>query len=101
MSPMGIAVLFDRAGRKLTNKMSEEISQVKLKEPHHKAIIEEMHELWNFWDFAELQQRDGCLQFDSFYNGFMAPYFDCYRCSTMDSWLRTLAVIVAWTLSKP
>ena len=21
------------------------------------------------------------LQFDSFYNGFMAPYFGCYRCS--------------------
>jgi hypothetical protein len=21
------------------------------------------------------------LEFDSFYNGFMAPYFACYRCS--------------------
>lgn len=80
MSPMGIALLFDRAGGKLTEKMSEEISQVKLKDPHHKILIEEIRELWDFWDSAELQQRDNCLQFDSFYHGFMAPYFGCYRC---------------------
>ena len=24
--------------------------------------------------------QDGMLEFDSFYNGFMAPYFGCYRC---------------------
>ena len=80
MSPMGIALLFDRAGGKLTEKMSEEISRVKLKETHHKELIEDIRELWDFWDSAELQQRDNCLQFDSFYHGFMAPYFGCYRC---------------------
>ena len=80
MSPMGIALLFDRAGGKLTDEMSEAISQVQMKEPHHKAIIEEIRELWDFWDAAEFQKGDNCLQFDSFYHGSMAPYFGCYRC---------------------
>ena len=25
--------------------------------------------------------QDGMLEFDRFYNGFMAPYFGCYRCT--------------------
>ena len=25
--------------------------------------------------------QDGMLEYDSFYNGFMAPYFGCYRCT--------------------
>ena len=30
------------------------------------------------------------LAFDSFYNGFMAPYFSCYRCSDTIEGLRAL-----------
>ena len=30
---------------------------------------------------SSLFQKDDMLEFDSFYNGFMAPYFSCYRCS--------------------
>ena len=26
--------------------------------------------------------KDDQLEFDAFYNGFMAPYFGCYRCDT-------------------
>ena len=80
MSEVGLALLFDRSGGKLTGKMSEAIAEVNLKEPHHKAIIAEIRELWDFWDSKEVDQNDGCLQFDSFYHGFLAPYFGCYRC---------------------
>ena len=90
MSLMGIAVLFDRAGGKLTEKMSDAISHVKVKEPHHKAIIKEICELWDHWDSAELQSNDDCLQFDTFYHGFMAPYFGCYRCMDTKQALKAL-----------
>ena len=30
------------------------------------------------------------LEFDSFYNGFMAPFFGCYRCSDTKNAFRTL-----------
>ena len=80
MSGVGLALLFDRSGGKLTEKMSEAIAEVNLKEPHHNAIIAEIRELWDFWDSKEVDQNDGRLQFDSFYHGFLAPYFGCYRC---------------------
>ena len=79
-SPVGIAMLFDRSGGKLTAAMSDEIAKKKVKEPHHEVLIAEIRELWDEWDMADRVQKDNCLQFDSFYHGFLAPYFGCYRC---------------------
>ena len=79
-SKVGIAILFDRAGGKLTPAMSDIIAKVEVKAPHQKAIIDEIREIWDLWDLADVKQGDDCLQFDSFYHGFMAPYFGCYRC---------------------
>ena len=79
-SAMGIAVLFDRAGGKMTEKMSEAIAKVELQKPHHDGIVKEIRELWDEWDSREVDQKDDRLQFDSFYHGFMSPYFGCYRC---------------------
>jgi hypothetical protein len=45
------------------------------------VIIAEIRERWDTWDLKDKVQGDNMLQFDSFYNGFMAPYFACYRCS--------------------
>ena len=89
-SPMGIAVLFDRAGGKLTEQMSKVIVNTKLKDPHHQIIIKEIREFWDFWDSKEENQGDGCLQFDSFYHSFMAPYFGCYRCEDTKKSLKAL-----------
>ena len=80
MSRVGIAILFDRAGGKLTESMGDEIAKVQVKACHHKQIIEEIRELWDFWDAREEKKDDNCLEFDSFYHGFMSPYFGCYRC---------------------
>ena len=46
-SPMGVAILFDRAGGKLTDRMAEEISKVKLQAPHHANLIKEIRQLWD------------------------------------------------------
>ena len=37
--------------------------------------------MWDTWDVRDKVQGDDMLEYDSFYNGFMAPYFSCYRCN--------------------
>ena len=80
MSEMGLAVLFDRAGEQLTEKMSQAIAKVDVRQEHHKAIIEDIKGMWDIWDVQEKQRGDGRLEFDSFYHGFLSPYYGCYRC---------------------
>ena len=79
MSKVGIALLFDRSGGKITPEMSDVIAKVDVKRPHHENLIADIRKLWDSWDTRE-EQNDERLQFDSFYHGFMAPYFGCYRC---------------------
>jgi len=79
MSAVGVALLFDRSGGKLTNKMCEIIAQDKPKRAHAQKLIAEIRAMWDEWDLRD-GQKDDRLEFDAFYNGFMAPYFGCYRC---------------------
>ncbi|WP_411024945.1 hypothetical protein, partial [Salmonella sp. s54836] len=83
-SRVGIALLFDRSGGKLTKSMVDAIAEVEVKNLHHMAIIKEIRQLWNAFNLQE--EADGTdfrdsLLFDSFYHGFMAPYIGCYRCT--------------------
>ena len=80
MSRVGLAMLFDRAGGHLTEAIRDEIAKVQVQKPCHQRLIEEVRKRWDEWDLREELQNDECLEFDSFYNGFMAPYFGCYRC---------------------
>lgn len=85
MSSAGLAILFDRSGGKLTAKMRDILATVEVKSANTKRIIDEIRKQWDEFDLKEATQGgksgDDMLQFDSFYNGFMAPYFSCYRCS--------------------
>ena len=89
-SEVGIALLFDRAGGKLTEKMSSIIAAVDVVAPHHQELIKQIREEWDFWDNKEHLQKDDRLQFDSFYHCFMQPYFGCYRCETTKKGLKAL-----------
>ena len=80
MSKVGIILLFDRSGGKITPEMRDVIAKVDVKRPHHENLIADIRKLWDSWDTREEEQNDERLQFDSFYHGFMAPYFGCYRC---------------------
>ena len=80
MSRVGLAMLFDRAGGHLTEVIRDEIDKMELKKPHHQRFLADVRRRWDEWDLREEDQQDDCLEFDSFYNGFMAPYFGCYRC---------------------
>lgn len=89
-SEVGIAMLFDRSGGSLTEKMCNVIAEVDVHSAHHKALIKEIRKEWDFWDSKERLQKDDRLQFDSFYHGFMQPYFGCYRCVTTKKGLQAL-----------
>ena len=80
MSAVGLAILFDRSGGQLTEKMSEVIAQEEPKKVHAQELIAEIRAMWDEWDLREDGKRDNKLEFDAFYNGFLAPYFGCYRC---------------------
>ncbi|XP_072177566.1 uncharacterized protein [Diadema setosum] len=80
MSMVGLALLLDRAGGKLNAQMRDAIDNFKLKAPHAQSLLAEIRKTWDEWDLKEEKKGDNMLEFDSFYNGFMAPYFSCYRC---------------------
>ena len=80
MSKAGLALLFDRSGGKITAKMRDEIEKVGVSQPRIKQLIDDVRVIWDTWDLRDDVQGDDMLQFDSFYNGFMSPYFGCFRC---------------------
>lgn len=81
MSEAGLALLFDRAGGALTPAMRDAVTKMKMTGPHANRLFEEIKMRWDTWDSKDKVQNDNMLEFFNFYNGFMAPYFACYRCS--------------------
>ena len=79
-SKVGLAILYDRSGGKITEKMRDVIEKVEVTESYSKTLIASVRKIWDEWDSREEEVGDERLQYDSFYNGFMAPYFACYRC---------------------
>ena len=53
-------------------------------------MIAELRVTWDEWDRRDNDQIDNMLDFNAFYNGFMAPYFGCYRCETTRKALKAL-----------
>ncbi|KAH3808332.1 hypothetical protein DPMN_136685 [Dreissena polymorpha] len=80
MSKAGLALLFDRSGGSLNEVMRDIITADEAQGPYEKRLLEEIRQRWNEWDLRDAEQNDDMLQYDSFYNGFLAPYFSCYRC---------------------
>lgn len=80
MSKVGLGILFERAGGKLANDMVDGIESTQVENPFHQQLIDEVRQLWDEWNHREKEQDENRMQFDSFYHGFMSPYFGCYRC---------------------
>ena len=80
MSSVGLALLFDRSGGSLTEAMKDVIAQEEPKKVHAKELIAQIRAMWDEWDLRDDGKTDDKLEFDAFYNGFMGPYFGCYRC---------------------
>ena len=50
MSAVGIAILFDRSGGKLTQHMRKTTNKAKVKSVHAQRLIEEVRRIWTEWD---------------------------------------------------
>ena len=90
MSEAGLGVLFDRSGGKLTKKMGDVIADMEAGTDFEKLLVAEVKERWDTWDLQDEVQGDDALQFDSFYNGFMAPYFGCFKCDDTMAGLKAI-----------
>lgn len=90
MSEVGIAVLLDRAGGKMTKRMRDVIDKLELNRPNEENLVAEVRKIWDAWDLCDEEQNDGRLEFHSFYNGFMAPYFGCFRCEDTRKGLKAI-----------
>lgn len=88
-SNVGLAMLFAQAGGKLTPEMTAAIDAEKNTSLHIKSLIEEIKADWDEWDTKD-GRKDDQITFDNFYNGFMGPYFGCYRCEDSQLALRAL-----------
>ena len=80
-SKVGLALLFDKAGGKITTAMEEIILKMKSNSAEDEIAIKDVRKLWDHWAHKDKVKHEDCLPFDSFYHGFMIPYFGCYRCS--------------------
>ena len=59
---------------------------------HVKGMIDEIRVMWDDWDLRD-GTKDGKLKFDNFYDGFMKPYFGCYRCEDTRQALEVIDVV--------
>ncbi|XP_071957012.1 uncharacterized protein [Antedon mediterranea] len=89
-SKVGLAMLFDQAGGKLTNEMAGIIAQDNKNSPYINTLIDEIKKSWDEWDGRHGSKVDNRLTFDHFYIGFMAPYFGCYRCEDSQQGLKAM-----------
>lgn len=89
MSAAGLAQLFDRSGGQLTGEMADVLAQDKPRKAHAQVLIAEVRAMWDEWDLRD-GERDDKLEFDAFYNGFLAPYFGCYRCDETKQALKAM-----------
>jgi len=96
MSAVGLAILFDRSGGKLTDKMSTVIAREEPSKVHAQELIAEIRAMWDEWDLKDGERGDQ-LAFDAFYNWFLAPYFGCYRCDETKCALKAIEMDQAGT----
>ena len=89
MSAVGLAMLFDRSGGNLTEQMNEVIANEEPKKVHAQELLAEIRAMWDEWDLRD-GEKDEKLEFDAFYNGFLAPYFGCYRCDETKKALKAI-----------
>lgn len=91
MSHAGLALLYARSGGKLTAEMSAIVVQEEQSKGFQQTLINAVRDIWDEWDLTEEgEQNDEKLKFESFYNGFMAPYFGCFSCEDTQKGLKAI-----------
>ena len=76
MSPVGLALLFDRCGGRLNVKMKNIIDRWDMSTPHWEVLRSQLRIIWDELDKSEKpsQQDDDALEFETFFGRFLKPY---------------------------
>ena len=90
MSKVGIVHLFKEADGELTEHMCDLICEKKVDRRHHKTLVGDVRKLWDSWNQNGRNSHEDHLPYDSFYNGFLSPYFSCYRCPATKKGLKAI-----------
>ena len=77
MSPVGLALLFDRAGGHLNANMRNVIDSWEISTPHWEVLRSQLRNIWDELDSSEepSQQGDDALEFETFFERFLKPYY--------------------------
>ena len=77
MSPVGLALLFDRAGGHLDTNMRNVIDKWDISTPHWEVLRSQLRNIWDELDGSEepSQQGDDALEFETFFQRFLKPYY--------------------------
>lgn len=96
MSNVGIAILFDRAGGKLTSAMERAINQAPAGSPAEEMLLADVRQRWDDSDVHHKHKNDSTktkskkLRYDAFYHNFLAPYTGCATCEDTKKALKTI-----------
>ena len=77
MTPVGLALLFDRAGGHLNVRMRNVIDKWEINTPQWKILKSQLRTIWDELDGTEEldQQGDDALEYETFYHRFLQPYY--------------------------
>lgn len=94
MSRVGMALLFQRAGGQLTDRMVVAINTCDLGSKHHKSLIEGIRKMWDRWAMTDACHPTNWnkINYDNFYTSVMARYFRGQYSSIVDDALAILDV---------
>ena len=88
-SEVGLAILFNQAGGKVTPVIAEKVERGLKNEKHVEKLMEEIKVKWDIWDSRD-SVVDDKLTFENFYFGFMSHFISCSRSVEIDIGLRAL-----------
>ena len=114
-SPVGLALLFARSGGHLNARMRDVISRWKINTPQAKLMSGQLSEYWNQLNRNDntCDIEDSSLEFETFFSGFMKPFFRSLSCDESRKALKAIdmdndgkiawkefMVYVKWTLNQ-
>ena len=97
-SQYGLAMLFNRAGGKITEEMQEILNKIESNNQLHNHIKTDIKTIWDNLAITKGEgsnivaddSENSVLSFDRFYRGFMQPFFDSFHCQVTKDALKCI-----------
>ena len=90
MTPVGLALLFDRTGGHITPAMRDVIAECKQTTPQAKMLIAQLRDKWDTYNTRKEELGADKLDYRTFYSCFMKSYFTSLSYSDAQKAMNTL-----------